>query len=643
MSNVSSLAQASGNAGNVVIRANQGNISFTNSEINANTVQQGNGGEVTIQADNGSVSLSNAGIFATTAGKGNGGNIAIQAAEEITVDGASSRVFTGSDSEEEGRSPLLGNSGNVDLRARSITISNDGRVEAGTAGQGNGGRVTIQAADSVMVKDANVETQTSGEGDAGSVRIQAGNSITIEGNGFDIGGEGIFSGSRRLDGSPEILGNGGEVELIADSVFFNELASLVVSTEGQGTGGNANIQARDSVLFTNGARVLADTISSGNGGSIRIHANNAISFDGKFEDINTAVLSRSRQQPDFPDPTGNGGEITLSARSILFSNEAEVRADTVGSGKGGSIILQATDTVSFSSSAALSSDTISQTSTSASGGTITIQSGDAIALSDGAIASARTLGVGKGGSVTIQADGIFSVDDAQATVSSFESGDAGELGVDAKFVLLDNEGQLTATARVSNGGNIGVQAENILLMRRGSLISARSEGLGSADGNIDIDAGGIIAFPGENSDIIARSANRGDIDIDAQAIFGFQVNEALNPIPESELSATGDINLNLGVDPTRGLTALPEEPRSTDVAEGCQASDGQDTVQFYNIGRGGTPSSPDDPLNADTLNANFIPLDSETADENGKGGAITSNQETIRKASPRLAPPCQNR
>ncbi|MCA1991682.1 MAG: filamentous hemagglutinin N-terminal domain-containing protein [Coleofasciculus sp. S288] len=640
---VSTLAQAQGNAGDVFIRANQGNISFTDAEIRANTEpidpnapQQGNGGNVTIQADNGSVSLSNAGIFATTGGRGNGGNIAIQAAEEITVDGVSSRVFTGSRSEN--RPPLLGNSGNVDLRARSITISNDAGVQAGTAGQGKGGQVTIQATDSVTVKDAVVETQTSGEGDAGSVRIQAGNSITIEGNGSDSGGEGISSGSRRLAGSPAILGNGGEVELSATSLFFNNGATLNVKTEGQGNGGSAVIQARDSVFFTNGALVLADTISSGNAGNIFIQAHNTIFGD------NSNIWSRNRRQDGFPDPTGNGGEIILSARSIDFRNRAQVRADTEGSGTGGSITLQSMDTISFISNAALSSDTTGV----GDGGRITIQSGDAVSLSDSAVVSARTLGAGKGGSITIQADGIFSVDDAQATVSSFESGDAGELDVDAKFVRLDNQGQLTATARVSNGGNIGLEVENILLMRRGSLISARSEGQNSRDGNIEINAGGIVAFPAENSDIIARSANRGDIDINAQAIFGFQANEGLDAIPESELSATGNINLNLGVDPSRGLTPLLEQPRSTGLAEGCQASDGKDTVEYFDIGRGGTPPRPDEPLNADTVIAEWIPFDSEVAKENGQEGSGASNENAMHTAqeptaTPRLAPPCQNR
>ncbi|NEP62055.1 MAG: filamentous hemagglutinin N-terminal domain-containing protein, partial [Symploca sp. SIO2G7] len=533
---VSALAQAQGNAGDVVIRATQGNIFFTDAEILANTVpmdinapQQGNGGNVTIQADNGSVSLSNTGIFATTLGRGNGGNIAIQAAEEISVDGGISRISTGSSRLQD--SPILGNSGNVDLRARSITISNEARVEAGTAGQGNGGRVTIQVTDSVTVKNAVVETQTSGEGNAGKITIQAGNSIAIEGNDSDIGGEGIFSGSRRLDGSPAILGNGGEVELIANSLFFSDRAIINVTTEGQGKGGNAIIRAGDSVFFTDDSLVLADTISSGDAGNIFIQANNIISGD------NSTIFSRSRRQPGFPDPTGNGGEVTLSARSILFSNEAQVSADTEGSGKGGSITLQATDVVSLTSGAQFRSDTIGV----GDGGRVTIQSDDAIALSDGAVASARSLGSGKGGSVNIQADGIFSVDAAQATVSSFESGDAGELEVGAKFVRLDNQGQLTATARLSNGGNIRLQVENILLMRRGSLISAQSEGQNSSDGNIRIDAGGIVAFPTENSDIIARSANRGDIDINALGLLGFEVNEGLDPIPESELSATGNI------------------------------------------------------------------------------------------------------
>ncbi|NEP61736.1 MAG: hypothetical protein F6K31_33085, partial [Symploca sp. SIO2G7] len=107
----------------------------------------------------------------------------------------------------------------------------------------------------------------------------------------------------------------------------------------------------------------------------------------------------------------------------------------------------------------------------------------------------------------------------------------------------------------------------------------------------------------------------------------------------------------LGVDPSRGLTVLPDEPRSTDVAEGCQASDGNDSVEFFDIGRGGSPPRPDEPLNADTLIADWISLDFETAtamnsphsDEDLDAPNIEAiNTAQIPTATRRLAPPCRN-
>ena len=59
---------------------------------------------------------------------------------------------------------------------------------------------------------------------------------------------------------------------------------------------------------------------------------------------------------------------------------------------------------------------------------------------------------------------------------------------------------------------------------------------------------------------------------------------------------------------------LAEDTQSTEVAQGCQVS-GEATVAFFNIGRGGLPSSPGETLNSEDVIADWIPL---VMEEKGK-------------------------
>ncbi|NEP58102.1 MAG: S-layer family protein, partial [Symploca sp. SIO2G7] len=225
--------------------------------------------------------------------------------------------------------------------------------------------------------------------------------------------------------------------------------------------------------------------------------------------------------------------------------------------------------------------------------------------------------------------------------------------------LTLNNGQISAETGVTGaetGANIILQNLDLLILENESLISATA--LEDANGgNISIDSRFVIAMPPEGpngSDIIAKAfqGNGGRIEIDAISIFGIKERRAISGNQtndfdaSSEFGAPGEVNLNTQFDPSGGLTTLPDEPRDPDVVEGCQASSGEDTVQFYDIGRGGSPPRPDEPLNADTLITEWILLDSEVEDEDGQGEAIAPNTEATRTiqtpiTTSSLAPPCQ--
>ncbi len=80
----------------------------------------------------------------------------------------------------------------------------------------------------------------------------------------------------------------------------------------------------------------------------------------------------------------------------------------------------------------------------------------------------------------------------------------------------------------------------------------------------------------------------------------------------SQLGLDGEVIINdPDVDPTSGLNNLPQEIVEVEVAQGCQTVGGRSTLEFFAIGRGGLPPSPDDLFSSEIVIAEWIPLDFE--------------------------------
>lgn len=536
--------------------------------------------------------------------------------------------------------------GNVYLSARdTVQFQKGGRVVMEVAQDGNIGDVEIKAGNDVLFDGlpgtptrpnepgevARVVLVTRNQNNAGNLTLNAGNRV-------------VFTNGAYVDTSTQGSGKGGDVTIQASNlVSFNRGAFVDVGTSSQGNGGSATIQAVNGSVLFNESSVRTLTLRKGDAGSLTIQADN-----GSVSFINSEINANSGGN-DVPNVTGNAGNVTIQATngSVNFFSSSEkqsaaVFAITFGSGRGGNIAIQATKDISLKGEAGrfLSSSGLSGSNPSIQskgGGSVDLRA-NSITIRDGAQVEAGTFNAGNGGSVTLGAAGIVRVmNGSGVSVSSKDgSGNAGNLKVDAKYIILDTKGGLTATSEQSNGGNIQLQAKNVLLMRHKSLISALSEGTNSQDGNIEINARGIVAIPKENSDIAARSAKKGSIDFKGTpAMIGLKVNKDFNLTPISEITATGGVNLTLGVDPTSGLVRLPEEPRSAQLSEGCEAGAGQESSSFTNIGRGGSPQRPEDPLNAD------FALDSESDTRQAIAPNETIDLIESSQTAARLILPCQ--
>ena len=327
--------------------------------------------------------------------------------------------------------------------------------------------------------------------------------------------------------------------------------------------------------------------------------------------------------------TGDAGKIELATQKLTLSDGVKISASTSG-GAGGTIEVEA-DTFDARDGAKL----ITTTSGESNAGSIILNVSDNITLAGDnteLLANTDRDSKGKGGNIIIgkiiAPRTVIIRDGARIAVDSEGKGKGGgNIEIFSGSLTLDNRGQISAKTFSTDGGNITLQIDDDpLLLRRNSLISAtagiaRDSGNG---GNIIINAPFIIAFPSENSDITANAfkGDGGNIKIAANAIFGIEERKAIpgnrtNDIDaSSEFGQEGVVEIETLIDPTRGLTNLPEEPVDPEVAEGCQAEAGEpDVASFYDIGRGGLPPRPDEPLSIEALIVPLIPFDVEGEDK----------------------------
>jgi len=292
-----------GNTQNNLVKGNGGNIEITTDQLSlsngalfvASTYGVGNAGSVTIAARD-SVSLSNgAQINSNATGTGNAGNILVQAQDTISLAGINSGIFSNIGSPQ--KQPAFGNVGNIELSAKTVSLTDEAQLQAGfySGGQGNPGIVSIKATDSISFAGRN---------------------------------SGIFS---NVD--PGGVGNGSDIQISAKSVSFTDGAVLDANNAGRGNGGNITIS--DGALSLSNSLISTETASSGNGGNIILNLSDYLLLRNGSLISTTAGTASSG---------GNGGNITINTPFVIaFPLENSDITANAFSGSGGRVSINATN------------------------------------------------------------------------------------------------------------------------------------------------------------------------------------------------------------------------------------------------------------------------------------------------------------
>ncbi|GET40677.1 two-partner secretion domain-containing protein [Microseira wollei] len=585
--------------GNITLRSQsaiiQAPAAAADSFIESATYGAGQGGDVNLNAP--TISLSNFVQSNVRRGAPGSGGRLIITANSLQANGAIlSNVTRG------------GNGGNVIINADAISL--DRSVVGSETFSSNGGKagdVEINANTYVATNGGQVRSFTGGIGDAGNVTVSVLDSITLTGTNE----AGVFSGFSS-DVRPNSIGNAGTITIKTGSLSMAGGAQIRGTTAGRGNAGRIDIEAARSIAL-DGAILLPTP----NRPEPRV--------------ITTTIVSEV-----LPGSQGQGNVIEIKTGQLSVSNGAGISASTVSSGNAGSILINATESVSFDGNPGapfFPSGAFVGTLAGASGqgGTLTINT-PSLSVTNGAQLEAVTESGGNAGNININASesvflsgaytGLFSNttrgstgnggnisinhaqieirDSAAISVDSKGSGRGGNIEVQANRLTLNNDAKISAETASTDGGNISLALSDLLVLRRESRIStnAGNEAAGGDGGNIRIDSRFVVAFAPENSDITANAffGRGGNVDINATSIFGLAFQPQLTPFSDitasSQFGVSGTVSLNTPeVDPGSGLLPLPAQVSdpSDQIIVGCAAAEGN---SFTITGRGGLPENP---------------------------------------------------
>ena len=598
------------------------------------------------------------------------GSIFVQASDHVSL--VDSRIFSGVEGTSSGAyNTAVGNGGDINFSAKSLSLARGSRLETSTAGEGNAGDINLNLVDYTNISGISqfgkssglfTTTEASASGRGGNIRVKTGVLNVSDGavlsartnSNFDGGKIAVDANTLEVTNGGQLLttafssGNAGNITVTAaDQVIFDgsdpnfaarlsqfsqvdadgSASGLSARTIGTGAAGDLTITT-GRLTVQNGAQLSATTLGSGNAGEIRVSASDAVNITGvAMGGISSGLFTNTSS-------TGQGGNIVIDTNALGIANGAVLDARTTGSGRGGSITLNPR-TFDVTNGGQV----LTTTSSNGRAGDIAIAGLDRLTISgsgSGLFANTASNSSGEGGNVAISSNNLAITDSAGIAVSSQGRGNAGTITIQAGAVNLDRRAFLSAETTSSEGGNITLQSQGLLLMRRGSRVSttAGTANAGGNGGNINIDTQFIVAVPSENSDIRANAytGNGGNIRITTQGIFGIQFRPQDTPLSDitasSTLGVNGAVEINTpGIDPSRGLSTLPAQPVVAQVAQDCYAGGSQAESSFTVTGRGGLPPNLREALSNDAADVAWVTLN--PGGENRSGPTASTDPTSL--------------
>ncbi|HLO47389.1 MAG TPA: S-layer family protein, partial [Kamptonema sp.] len=503
--------------------------------------------------------------------------------------------------------------GSIQIVGREVRLSDGSIGLIQNQGSEPAGDLIVNATELLQVTGTNSQAtfpsllinETLKDGAGGNVAIATSRLLASDGGGI---------GSRTFGTAPSGDVSVNASEVVNVSSFSNRNPNLFsvlgAITGGPGKAGNLTILAQKITLLDGGIITTA-TFNTGNGGNITINASESVTISGinPIIFLPAAVSSATISE-------GNAGTVTINTSRLVVTDGGSIDSSTAAKGSGATLIINASDSIQVSGKG------------EGEGLPSRIESAALIVPE----ALRRALGIpdrpsGNSGNIIINTPRLTISDGARVSVANQSTGFAGNLNINAREIILNNQGSITASSASGIGGNIELQVSGDTILRNGSQIAAEAAGTGNG-GNLIANTNTLTMLEGSKVTANAFQGNGGNIRIATQGLFT-SANSRITASSSLGISGTISIN-NPNLDPSSGLVQLPEKlvDPSTQIAQGCVADRGN---TFTIAGRGGLPEEPTATLRGQTVwqdLQNYAVESPESHNEPSKTAPVTTIPET---------------
>ncbi len=468
-------------------------------------------GRIEIRGGRLTVSDSSVGVSATGNDPVSPGRMFFVAMEELAItDGALVRTLTAGDT--DGAAMGLTSLGAVRITGLNAP-SQPTTVGSATSGPARAGNVAIVAVESITMEgQVGITSATSADGDTGNLSLVAPD-MTIQSLGdndasvtlaTNIAASGR-TGDLVLDARTLTLrnatvsnvtlgaGNAGDMRVTADRVGLFDGASIFAATLSDAAGGNLVMRV-DRLALRGASAIGALADGDGSPGQMAIEARRI-----RLAGANTRIGS-----PADGFDTSVSGDIGLRAEVLQLSDGAAILSNNRRAVAAGAVFLELGRLV-IDSGGAIGAQTLADGAASG-----VIIAADDIRMSGGARITSATLGAGDAGAVVIDARSLQLTGDAQIDASTLAAGNGGLVSLIGGDIVLDGPdvrvAAITGEASTGRGGGVTIDARR-LHMRRGASLGATSFGSGDA-GVIVIEARDEVVLANTRRDVQTTIASQ---------------------------------------------------------------------------------------------------------------------------------------
>jgi hypothetical protein len=319
---------------------------------------------------------------------------------------------------------------------------------------------------------------------------------------------GTFSGT-----NPNVFTPGGDNAVVSTQDIESQLNSGTNVTITTGSTGNqeGNITVADSITKTTGGAATLTLLAANN-----ITFNSGVEITSNRDALNlilTADSDRSGVGDVAMNNTKidvNGGQISITANSLLLENNTSVVSHG-GDERNGGIITVNAGSIVYRKQSSLGSNTYG----SGNAGQITLNA-DTILFEDQSGMSTNTEGRGNAGQIVINARSILIRRESGIGSDTFSEGNAGQITINADAIAFEGSGMGSNTKGSGNAGQIIINARVLSLNQSG--LGSNTEGSGNA-GQITINANIVSITEAGFGTYTLKDGNAGQITINANSIY----------------------------------------------------------------------------------------------------------------------------